>query len=134
MSRGDGKDEIPQRPASGRSEAPRTALRTREVLQLVLDSIPVRVFWKDLESVYLGCNLLFAADAGLDSPAEIVGRNDFELSWRKQAELYRGDDRQVMQTGEPKITLNFRLRFFGRTLSGDAVETAPALFTIEFTP
>jgi hypothetical protein len=38
------------------------------------------------------------------------------------------------ETGENKITLNFQLRFFGRTLSGNAVETAPALFTIEFTP
>lgn len=38
------------------------------------------------------------------------------------------------ETGESRITLNFKLRFFGRTLSGDAVETAPALFTVEFTP
>jgi len=38
------------------------------------------------------------------------------------------------ETGESRITLNLALRFFGRTLSGDAVETAPALFTVEFTP
>ena len=38
------------------------------------------------------------------------------------------------ETGESKITLNFALRFFGRTLSGNAVETAPAFFTVEFTP
>ena len=38
------------------------------------------------------------------------------------------------ETGKDRITLNFAIRFFGRTLSGDAVETAPALFTVEFTP
>lgn len=38
------------------------------------------------------------------------------------------------ETGRTKIVLNFSLRFFGRTLSGDAVETVPALFTVEFTP
>ena len=38
------------------------------------------------------------------------------------------------ETGQPRITLNFRLRFFGRTLSGDEVQTQPALFTIEFIP
>lgn len=38
------------------------------------------------------------------------------------------------ETGERKIVLNLALRFFGRTLSGNAVETEPALFTIEFTP
>ena len=38
------------------------------------------------------------------------------------------------ETGESKICLNFGLRFFGRTLSGNAVETAPAYFTVEFIP
>ena len=38
------------------------------------------------------------------------------------------------ETGQSKIVLNLALVFFGRTLSGDAVETAPALFTIELTP
>lgn len=39
------------------------------------------------------------------------------------------------ETGEQRIILNLRLRFFGRTLSGDAVETAPADFPqMVFTP
>jgi len=38
------------------------------------------------------------------------------------------------ETGESKICLNFALSFFGRTLAGNAVETAPAFFTVEFTP
>ncbi|HEC17085.1 MAG TPA: PAS domain-containing sensor histidine kinase [Sedimenticola sp.] len=80
------------------------ALReSRRMLQLVLDSIPVRVFWKDRDSVYLGCNRHFAEDAGLESPEQIIGKNDFELGWREQAELYRADDRQVMHSGEPKL-------------------------------
>jgi hypothetical protein len=37
------------------------------------------------------------------------------------------------ETGSDLIVLNLRLRFFGRTLSGDAVESTPALFTVEFT-
>ena len=38
------------------------------------------------------------------------------------------------ETSDTAVTLNLSLRFFGRTLSGDAVETAPAVFTIDFTP
>ena len=38
------------------------------------------------------------------------------------------------ETNSDTILLNFRLRFFGRTLSGDEVETAPIGFTIEFVP
>ncbi len=37
------------------------------------------------------------------------------------------------ETGDQTILLNWRLRFFGRTLSGDEVETAPLEFTTRFT-
>jgi PAS domain S-box-containing protein len=77
--------------------------KSQEMLKLILDSIPVRVFWKDLDSVYLGCNKHFAEDAGLESPEQIIGMNDFELSWGDQAELYQSDDRQVMQSGVSKL-------------------------------
>ncbi len=80
------------------------ALRESEQMSsLVLDTIPARVFWKDLDLNYLGCNLTFALDAGLQSPKEIVGRNDFEMPWGEQAQLYRSDDRLVIETGRSKL-------------------------------
>jgi len=72
-------------------------------LQSVLDTIPARVFWKDRDGVYLGCNRLFAADAGLESPDQIIGQTDHVLGWAEQAELYRADDAAVVNSGEPKI-------------------------------
>jgi hypothetical protein len=38
------------------------------------------------------------------------------------------------ETGLQSIRLNLALRFFGRTVSGEDVDTLPANFTIEFTP
>lgn len=38
------------------------------------------------------------------------------------------------ETGAQVIRLRLRLRFFGRTLTGDSVVTAPATFDIEFVP
>ncbi len=38
------------------------------------------------------------------------------------------------ETGDTTIVLNFHLRFFGRTVSGDAVATEPASFTLTITP
>lgn len=86
-----------------RRQTQRALQESRQMLQLVLDTIPVRVFWKDLDSSYLGCNRPFAFDAGLQSPQEIIGKNDFEMGWAEYAELYRSDDRLVMRTGRPKI-------------------------------
>jgi PAS domain S-box-containing protein len=68
-----------------------------------MDTIPQRLFWKDREFRYLGCNRVFAEDAGLQSPEEIIGMNDFELSWRESAPLYRADDKEVMEKDISKI-------------------------------
>lgn len=73
------------------------------MLQLVLDTIPVRVFWKDRNSVFLGCNRMFAADAGYSNPDDLIGKTDYDVPWREQADLYVADDRAVMESGIPKL-------------------------------
>lgn len=66
----------------------------------------VRAFWKlGPELRFGGCNVHFASDAGLASPAELVGMDDFDarLPWRAQAAKYRTDDKAVMQTREAQL-------------------------------
>lgn len=77
--------------------------QVQAMLKLVLDTIPSRVFWKNKESRYLGCNRLFALDAGLQDPSQIVGKTDCDLRWAEQAQLYISDDLAVMQSGVPKV-------------------------------
>jgi PAS domain S-box-containing protein len=73
------------------------------MLQLVLDTIPVRVFWKDHDLAYLGCNRLFAEDAGLLHTNDIVGGHDAELPWlASEASAFRRDDLAVMSNGAAK--------------------------------
>ncbi|MFZ5441892.1 MAG: PAS domain-containing protein [Myxococcota bacterium] len=76
---------------------------SRNVLQSVIENVPTRVFWKDREGVYLGCNQRFAADAGCARVEDVVGRTDFDLGWKAQAELYREDDRKVRESGVPRL-------------------------------
>ena len=76
---------------------------SRQLLQLVLDHIPQRVFWKDRNLRYIGCNAHLAADAGLSGPEAIAGMDDYQMSWGENAELYRRDDAAVIETGAPKI-------------------------------
>ena len=79
--------------------------RAQEMLYTVLNTIPQRVFWKDRNSIYLGCNAGYARDVGLSHPREIVGKSDFELRWPINAEQYRTEDRQVIADDAP--LLNF---------------------------
>ncbi len=76
---------------------------SKKMLRMVLDTIPVRVFWKDLHSNFLGCNIQFARDAGFESPLQVVGKNDMDISGLGDAERYRNDDLQVMHTGIAKL-------------------------------
>ena len=77
---------------------------SRQMLQRILDTIPQRVFWKDLDSQYMGCNKPFALDAGVSGTDAVVGRSDHDFPWHgEHAEKYRADDRMVMETGVEKI-------------------------------
>ncbi len=78
--------------------------RSQEMLQSVIDNIPQLIFWKDRNSVYLGCNKLFATAAGLAHPEEIVGKMDRELPWApEETEWYLLCDRRVMQSDTPEL-------------------------------
>ena len=82
------------------------ALETsQQVLEGIINAIPVRVFWKDRNLVYLGCNAAFARDAGFSEPREIIGKDDYQMAWRAQAERYRSDDLQVIESGRAKLLI-----------------------------
>jgi len=77
---------------------------SKKFLQLIIDNIPQSIFWKDCNSVYLGCNKNFARIAGIDHPAEITYKTDFDLPWRKEeAEAYRKYDAYVMKSNQAQL-------------------------------
>jgi len=76
---------------------------SRTVLQSIIETIPMRVFWKDRNSRFLGCNTSFARDSGETGAQDVIGKTDADMSWRDEAAFYQADDRLVMQTNAPKL-------------------------------
>ncbi len=72
---------------------------TREII----NALPIRVFWKDTNLTYRGCNVAFARDAGFDQPHDVIGRTDHQMGWRAEAAAYQADDRQVLESGRPRL-------------------------------
>ena len=54
--------------------------------------------------MYQGCNRLFAENAGLVSPEQVIGKTDQDLPWsQEETKAYRTADREVISSGQPKL-------------------------------
>ena len=83
------------------------ALRVqKELLGNILSIVPHFIFWKNVKSVYLGCNKNFAEAAGVGEPVNIAGKTDYDLAWsKKEADYYRKCDKDVIEEGVPMLDL-----------------------------
>jgi PAS domain S-box-containing protein len=69
----------------------------QSVLSHIITNLPYLIFWKDRKSVYLGCNDAFARGAGVGTPANIVGKTDYDLPWKvEESDYYIQCDQEVM--------------------------------------
>jgi PAS domain S-box-containing protein len=86
-----------------RKEAEGALRSSKQVLQIVFDNIPQRIFWKDYNSVLIGGNRGFAQDAGLEKQEDLVGKTDYDMPWsREQADAFVRDDREVIESNVPR--------------------------------
>ena len=90
-------------------------LSAEEVLRIVLESIPLRVFWKDIDLNYLGANQKLLDDVGLKHLDDLVGQSDYAVfKTREEAEPKRDDDREVIQSGRAKLDIEEPLAIEGK--------------------
>ncbi len=88
-----------------RKRAQEALRESQQVLESTLNALPASVFWKDRNLVYRGCNAAFARDAGFSDPAEVIGKDDYQMGWPEQADGYRSDDLQVLESGCAKTLI-----------------------------
>ena len=76
--------------------------RQREEQQIILDSVPALVFFKDAENRFIRANRALEDAFGL--PKEMIeGKSCFDLYSKDVAEQYWRDDKEVISTGIPKM-------------------------------
>lgn len=77
---------------------------SREMLRLVMAHIPQGIFWKDRNSVYLGCNNVYAEKLFPDSDIQIAGKTDYDLPCTpEEAAGYIDEDQAVMNANRPLL-------------------------------
>lgn len=92
------------RDISQRISIERDLRENRRLLESILNTVPLAIFWKDADSVFRGCNATFANILGVSDAATIIGKTDFDMPMtRQECEDYRADDIEVMRSGVPKL-------------------------------
>jgi len=78
----------------------------RTMLELVLATVPQGVFWKNRDSIILGCNHAMVDMLGLEHPNQFIGTggpDNGDSFTEQQLADFRRDDLQVIETGLPLL-------------------------------
>jgi PAS domain S-box-containing protein len=75
--------------------------KSEQLLKTLIDNLPINVYIKDIESRKILVNKAECDFAGVDSPKEILGKNDFEIYDKKTAQTFRDEDLEVINTLKP---------------------------------
>ncbi len=97
-------------------------VKNKGLLKSIINSIPDLIFYKDRESVYLGCNKAFAEYAGCGEE-NLIGHTDFDFFPRDIAEFYQEKDRNIIDSGRTIINEEWITFPDGRTIPLDTLKT-----------
>lgn len=94
----------------------------RALLRSLIDSIPDLIFYKDNESVYLGCNKAFEAYADTKEQV-LIGKTDLELFPAATGQSYRNYDQKMLVEGQ-QVLVEEKLEYpDGRTVYVETLKT-----------
>ncbi|MEA3290194.1 MAG: PAS domain-containing sensor histidine kinase [Campylobacterota bacterium] len=78
--------------------------KSHKFTKYIIDSVPVALFWKDINSNYLGSNANFFDFISVDSTNELIGKNDFEIYFNdNNIQRYIDIDKEVISSGEAQL-------------------------------
>jgi diguanylate cyclase (GGDEF)-like protein/PAS domain S-box-containing protein len=89
-------------PATANFDLEEALRRERSLLRTIIDSIPSLIYAKDTHSRFIACNVLAARGMGT-TPAEAIGKTDFEFFPEEMATGFFLDEQAVIRSGQPLI-------------------------------
>jgi PAS domain S-box-containing protein len=102
---GRGRDFTEQKRAQEQVES------QRNLLTVLLDNLPDRIYFKDLESRFILTSRSHAAERGLSDPAEELGKTDADFSAPEHARKAREEELDIIRTGKPQVNREERVTF-----------------------
>lgn len=78
-------------------------LQEKRMFDILMDSIPDAIYFKDASSRFIKINRPKALRMGLKSPDEAIGKTDFDFYHEDFAREAYEDEQRIMRTGKPLI-------------------------------
>ncbi|MBN1934467.1 MAG: substrate-binding domain-containing protein [Anaerolineae bacterium] len=91
-----------------RDQVNQALAREQYLMQALMDNAPDYIYFKDTESRFIRTSRSHARSFGLDDPAEMVGKSDFDFFTEAHARPAYEAEQQIIQTGEPVLDLEER--------------------------
>jgi two-component system sensor histidine kinase/response regulator len=86
-----------------RLKAEETLSEERKVLRALIDNIPDFMYVKDAECRFVVANQAVARQMGRESPAELIGKNDFDFYPKELAKKFYDDELRIIRTGQAEV-------------------------------
>jgi len=88
---------------SKRKNTEKALMEERARIDLVLESVPVNVYFKDRESRFVRANKSTALRMGAGSVKELIGKTDHDFFEKSHADASRAKELEIMETGSEKV-------------------------------
>ena len=92
-----------ERDIAERKQGETALLEERNLLRMLMDSVPDSIYFKDAESRFIRINKTIARNVGLSDAAQAVGKTDSDLFSAELARQTFADEQAIMQSGEPIV-------------------------------
>lgn len=74
--------------------------RRESLISEILNTTQTAIFWKDTDRRFLGVNKAFLDYYDFPDEKVLLGKNDEEMGWHSDPDLYKNDEQQVLLSGK----------------------------------
>ena len=76
-------------------------LEERHLMRLLIDNVPLNIYFKDRDSRFTLVNQSMATWNGFSSPDDVIGKTDHDLFLEDHADQALRDEQQILDSGDP---------------------------------
>lgn len=96
---------------TNRKRAEEALALERNLLRTIINNLPDAIYAKDTQCRKILANTVDVQNLGATSEAEVLGKDDFAFFPKEIAENFYRDDRYVLETGNPILNREEKIRF-----------------------